>query len=140
MSWSRSVLVCVAAAVLAMGRGSEGFCGLRSGDTDEFVACVKAKAIATLDRMSRDDSLPLIGSVSLVRGNSGRRRQRSSDEPPAVNERELLSKPEASLDGMLYDKAVGLLSGRVVRIGLPELTPDQIRTAFDEGKYSCHLK
>jgi len=35
---------------------------------------------------------------------------------------------------MLYDKAVGLLSGRVVKVGLPEVTPDQLSKALEEGK------
>jgi len=138
MSRLRTISVCLA-VVLALGHRAEAFCGLRSGDGDQgggvedFVTCLKAKAIATLDRMSMDDSLPLTGSVTLVRGDSAHRRQRS-DQGPVVIERELLSKPDDALNRMLYDKAVALFSGRVVKVGLPEVTPDQLRTAFEEGK------
>lgn len=125
--------------ILALGGRSKAFCGLRSGDSDEggsvddFITCLKAKAIVTLDRMSRDDSLPLTGSVTLVHGDSTHRRQRS-DQGPVVSERELQSKPDDALNRMLYDKAIGLLSGRVVKVGLPEVTPDQLRTALEEGR------
>ncbi|VVC33487.1 Protein of unknown function DUF1676 [Cinara cedri] len=135
-------LACVAA--LAFGRGSDAFCGLRAdgdgddgggggGGTGDFVSCLKAKAIATLDRLSRADALPLADSVTLVRDEDHRRR-RSDDRPAVPSERELLSKPDDVLDRMLYDGAVGLLSGRAVRVGLPELTPDQIRNVLDEGR------
>jgi len=134
-----------AAVILALGGRSRAFCGLRSGGSDEggsvdeFIACLKTKAIVTLDRMSRDDSVPVTGSVTLVVGDSNHRRQRS-DQGPVVSERELQSKPDDTLNRMLYDKAVGLFSGRVVKVGLPELTPDQLRTALEEGKYYDHLK
>jgi len=51
-----------------------------------------------------------------------------------VSELELQSKPDDALNNMLYDKAVRLLSGRVVKVGLPEVTPDQLRTVLEEGK------
>lgn len=138
MSRLRTVLVCLAVN-LALGGRSKAFCGLRPGDgdaengVDDFIACLKSKTIVTLDRMSRDDSLPLTGSVTLVHGDSTHRRQRS-DQGPAVTERELQSKPDDALNRMLYDKAVGLFSGRVVRVGLPEVTPDELRTALEEGR------
>lgn len=130
--------MCVAA--LAFGRRSEAFCGLRSGDGDDggggdFVTCLKAKAIAALDLVSRADSLPLTETVTLVR-DEAHRRQRSDDgrTQVVVTEQELRSKPDEALDRMLYNKAVGLFSGRAVKIGLPELTSDQLKTAFEEGK------
>ncbi|CAI6368366.1 unnamed protein product [Macrosiphum euphorbiae] len=139
MNRLHSVLVCVV-VILALGVGqSKAFCGLRSSDSDErgnvddFITCLKAKAIVTLDRMSRDDSLPVTGSVTLVHGDSTHRRQRS-DQGPVVSENELQSKPDDTLNNMLYDKAVRLLSGRVVKVGLPEVTPDQLRTALEEGR------
>ncbi|XP_001949843.1 uncharacterized protein LOC100159210 [Acyrthosiphon pisum] len=139
MNRLHSVSVCVV-VILALGVGrSKAFCGLRSGDSeergnvDDFITCLKAKAIVTLDRMSRDDSLPLTGSVTLVHGDSTHRRQRS-DQGPEVSELELQSKPDDALNNMLYDKAVRLLSGRVVKVGLPEVTPDQLRTALEEGR------
>lgn len=142
MSRRRLALVCVAA--LAFGHRSEAFCGLQTADGDDgggdFVTCLKAKAIAFLDHVTRADSLPLTGSVTLVRDDSlhGRRQRSDDDRSPAqpVTERELRSKPDGVLDRMLYDKVVGLFSGRAVRIGLPELTPDQLRTALEEGTHS----
>jgi len=138
MSRLDTVLACVM-VTLALGGRSKAFCGLGSGDSDErgnvddFITCLKAKAIVTLDRMSRDDSLPITKSVTLVHGDSTHRRQRS-DQGPVVSELELQSKPDDTLNSILYDKAVGLLSGRVIKVGLPEVTPDQLRTALEEGK------
>ncbi|CAH1708422.1 uncharacterized protein LOC114128709 [Aphis gossypii] len=138
MSRLPMVLMCVV-VILALGGRSEAYCGLRSGDGDDgggvdnFITCLKAKAIATMDRMSRDDSLPLTGSVTLVHGDLSHRRQRS-DPGPVVNERDLQSKPDETLNHMLYEKAVGLLSGRVVKVGLPEVTTDDLRTALEEGR------
>ncbi|XP_060841804.1 uncharacterized protein LOC132922347 [Rhopalosiphum padi] len=138
MSRLPTVLVCVV-VILALGDRSEAYCGLRSGDgndgggVDSFITCLKAKAIVTMDRMSRDDSLPVTGSVALVHGDLAHRRQRS-EQAPVVNEQELQSKPDETLNHMLYEKAVGLLSGRVIKVGLPELTPDELRTALEEGR------
>lgn len=118
---------------LAISRGSEAFCGLRGlGDVDnggigDFVKCLKAKAIVTLDHTSRNDTLPLFGSISLVRNNEEHREQRSEKEETVVatfnmkQEQELRTKPEEMLDQMLYDKVFRLFSGRTVQIGLPEL-------------------
>lgn len=143
MSRRRLALVCVTA--LAFGHRSEAFCGLRTaadgddGGGGDFVSCLKAKAITTLDHVSRADSLPLTGSIALVRDDPHRRRQRSDgdDRTPEtvfhVNERELRSKPDDVLDRMLYDKLIGIFSGRVVQIALPELTPDQLRMTLEEG-------
>lgn len=130
-------LACVAA--LAFGRRSEAFCGGGDGGggTDDFVTCLKVKAIATLDRLSRADALPLTGSVTLVRNDDGGHRRRRSDDRPSVpSERELLSKPDGVLDRILYDRTVGLFSGRAVKIGLPELTQDQLNNVLDEGNYA----
>lgn len=138
MSRLHTVLVCVV-VTLALGGRSKAFCGLGSGDSDErgnvddFITCLKAKAIVTLDHMSRDDSLPITRSVTLVHGDSTHRRQRS-DQGPVVSELELRSKPGDALNSILYNKAVGLLSGRVVKVGLPEVTPEELRTALEEGK------
>lgn len=130
-------LACVAA--LAFGRRSEAFCGLRVDGGGDFVTCLKAKAIGTLDRLSRADVLPLTESFALVRDDGQpHRRRRSDDRPAGPSERQLLSKPDGELDRMLYDGAVGLLGGRAVRIGLPELTPDQLRNVLDEGNYTAY--
>lgn len=136
MSRRRLALACVAA--LAFGRGrSDAFCGpLPAGDGGggDLVTCLKAKAIAALDHVSRADSLPLTGTVSLVRADPHGRRQRSdAPEAAAVAERELRSKPDDVLDRMLYDKLIGVFGGRVVQIALPELTPDQLRKTLDQG-------
>lgn len=140
----RLALVCVALA-LGGGRLSEAFC---DGGHDDPVACLKAKAIAALDRFSRHDELRLPGqlsAVTLVRprdrhqlGNDddddGQRRDPRLVRPTtAVDERELRSRPDDELNAMLYEKTVGLLSGRTVRIGLPEMTADQLRTTLEEG-------
>lgn len=139
----RLTLACVVAFAFSRNR-SEAFCGLRSGDGDhgggDFVTCLKAKAIATLDRISRDDTLPLTESITLVRVEPHGRRQRSDQVlTPVVNEQELWTKPDDALDAMLYDKTIGLFSGRVVRIGFPELTSDQLKTTLEEGN-SLHYK
>lgn len=133
----RLALACVAA--LAFGRRSEAFCGLSTGDVDgpgDMVTCLKAKAITALDRLSRADSLPVTGSVTLVRDDAHRRRQQRSEEnrTPAPTELELQSRPDDELDRMLYDKTVGLFSGRAVQIGLSELTPEQLKMALEEGE------
>ncbi|XP_025194565.1 uncharacterized protein LOC112594131 [Melanaphis sacchari] len=134
-----SVVLMCAVVILALGDRSEAYCGLRSGDGDDgggvdnFITCLKAKAIVTMDRMSRDDSLPVTGSLTLVNGDLTHRRQRS-DQGPIVNERELQTKPDETLNQMLYEKAVGLFSGRVVKVGLPEVTPEELRTALEEGR------
>lgn len=138
----RLALACVVAFAFGHNR-SEAFCGLRSGDGDDgggdFVTCLKAKAIATLDRISRDDTLPLTKSITLVRIEPHGRRQRSDQVlTPAVNEQELWTKPADALDAMLYDKTIGLFSGRVIRIGFPELTSDQLRTTLEEGNGVRH--
>lgn len=130
----RLALVCVAA--LAFGRRSEALCGLGSADggADDLVACLKAKAIVAMDRASRADAIPLAGSVALVRDETHRRhREQRSDEPSPPAEQELRSTPDGVLDTMLYDQAVRLFSGRSVRIGLPEVTPGQLKTTLEEG-------
>lgn len=136
----RRTLLCVA-ALAAFGHRTEaaGFCqdDDGGGGSGDFVACLKAKAIAALDRASRVHALPIAGTaVTLVREPQQHREQRS-DEPAAaaatVTERELLSKPDAALDAMLYDKAVELLRGRSLRVGLSELA-----TGTEEGKHARH--
>jgi len=123
----RLALVCVTAALALGVRRLEAFC-----DGGDPVACFKAKAIVTLDRVSRADELRLAGSaVTLVRR---RRRRRDDDDDDVVDERSLRSRPDDELDAMLYDKTVGLFSGRTLRIGFPEMTPDQLKTAIEEGK------
>jgi len=131
-------LAVVLVVALASGHRSDAFCGLRSADGvdgDDLVACLKAKAIAALDRVSRADALPLTGSVTLVRDYddaAARHRGQRSDEPP-VTEQELRSRPDHALDRMLYYKAVGFFDGRSVRISFPELAADQLRTTLEEG-------
>lgn len=153
MNGPRLTLVCVGVALASFGHHrTEAFCGLRpddGGGEGDFVTCLKAKAIATLDRVSRADHVPLTGFISLVRDTAvepqAHRQQRSDGDNDNDNgvgptaERELRSKPDATLDRMLYDKAVGFFSGRAVRIGLPEFTPDQLRTALEEGNFTTIL-
>lgn len=139
----QAALLVGSVAMVLLARQSEAFCGLRSGDgggEGDFVTCLKAKAIATLDRVSRADTVPLAGSVALVRNTvdpaQAHRHQRSEDDNGGpTSERELRSKPVATLDRMLYDKAVRFFSGRAVRIGLPEFTSDQLKMALEEGNY-----
>lgn len=115
------------AAALAFGR-SEARC-----DQADLVSCLKTKAIAALDRVSRVDAIPLAGSVSLIRDGASGRRDRSVAGRAIVTEDELRSKPDDQLDRMLYDGLVSALDGRALRIGLPELSPDQLRTTLEEG-------
>jgi hypothetical protein len=142
MNGRRLALVC-AVLLASFDRRSEAFCGLRTDDgggDGDFVKCLKAKAIATLDRVALADTVPLAGSVALVKDVTdpqAHRRQRSDDDDKGpTTEQELRSEPDATLDRMLYDRAVRFFSGRALRIGLPEFTPDQLRTALEEGNYN----
>lgn len=127
----RWTLLCVAA--LAFGRSDA------CGHAEDPVACLKMKAIATLDRASRADSIPLADSLSLVR--------RDGDRPDragrAVTETELEAAVPAAgdpdtrhdkLNRMLFDTVARLINGYVLRIGLPSMTPEQLRTSIEEGK------
>lgn len=131
----RAQLLCVVALAFARGHRTDAAGTCLQGDGD-LVACLKAKAIAALDRASRVPAIPIVGSaVTLVR-DRGHREQRTGDPAPAaVAERDLLSEPDAALDAMLRDKAVELLRGRSLRVALSELV-----TGGEEGKLRATIR
>lgn len=120
-------------ALTATDRTAAASCG-SDGPT---AACIKAKAVAALDRASRADVLPLVGPVTLVRDASRGRQQRST---AALTEGQLRDVPDHVLDSMLYEGMAGALDGRAVHVGLPDVTADQLKTVVEEGEtFDCFV-
>ncbi|XP_059468367.1 uncharacterized protein LOC132192421 [Neocloeon triangulifer] len=92
--------------------------------------CLKARAVAFMDRMSRMDAVPLADHLTLVRvpGAADERQSR------ALSDAELDATNDNTLTTMLVQRVAKFVSGRSVQIDLPKVSEEEVQTSLAEGR------
>ncbi|XP_050533834.1 uncharacterized protein LOC126901440 [Daktulosphaira vitifoliae] len=103
------------------------------------VACLKIKAIAALDRVSRTDNIPLMDSLSLIRREDSHldrsgKAITENDLEAVVKQTEDHEAKHEKLNQMFYDSVAQVINSYVVKIGFPNLTSEQLRSSIEEGR------
>jgi hypothetical protein len=104
----------------------------------DFLSCMGVKLVTAMDRAQKMSDIKVVDGVSLVRtqelddGRSGRALlteeeiQNSLDHDPAQKTSRLLE--------FLVEVASRFFKSHVIQFKLPQLSPDDVQRAFEEGK------
>lgn len=103
---------------------------------EDVASCLQTKLISTIDRAVRTDYLPLWDSVAIVSNTNASR----SDFGRAISEDDLAkAKKQGKLTDILWDRMANFISSRTVKIDLPKLSAEELKSGVEEGKVTIQL-
>ncbi|XP_073969194.1 uncharacterized protein [Rhodnius prolixus] len=98
---------------------------------EDVASCLQTKLISTIDRAVRTDYLPLWDSVAIVSNTNASR----SDFGRAISEDDLAkAKKQGKLTDILWDRMANFISSRTVKIDLPKLSAEELKSGVEEGR------
>jgi Protein of unknown function (DUF1676) len=92
--------------------------------------CLKARAVAFLDKVSRMDSVPLAEGLAVVRAPGAAAAERQGK---ALTESELEGASDATLSDLVVQRMSSFFNGRTLQLQLPNVSQQDVQRSLEEG-------
>lgn len=92
--------------------------------------CLKARAVAFLDKVSRMDSVPLADGLAVVRAPGANLERQGK----ALTENELEAASDATLTDLVVQRVSQFFNGRTLQLQLPNVSQQDVQRSLEEGK------
>lgn len=101
-----------------------------------MASCLKARAVAFLDKVSRMDTVPLMDGLAVVRPPSAAVERQGK----ALNEVELEAASDATLTDLVVQRVSSFFNGRTLQLQLPNVSQQDVQRSLEEGNFiKSHL-